>query len=168
MKNCTFRALGGDTVSPWNTADGMYFFQNCTMEGDVDFYCPRGWSWAENCRFVCHNPNAAIWHDGTGNESAKTVLKNCSFTGDSGYALGRYHRDAQFYLLDCQFSADMADRPIYKVKKDTALQWPERIFYHNCHRTGGDFGWHRDNVPDSLAQKITWDWTFEKKWSITP
>ncbi len=39
--NCHFKAFGGDTVSPWNVEDGMFYFKNCIMEGGVDFYCPR-------------------------------------------------------------------------------------------------------------------------------
>jgi pectinesterase len=164
VENCTFRALGGDTVSPWDVEKGMYIFKNCTMEGGVDFYCPRGWSWAENCTFICHNMNAAIWHDGTGNQSAKTVLKNCTFSGDKGYKLGRYHRDAQFYLLDCKFSKDMADAPIYKVRKDTILQWEHRVFYNNCHRENADFQWFANNLTDEEAKKITVETVFEGRW----
>ena len=48
VRHCTFRALGGDTVSPWDTEAGAYYFKDCTMEGGVDFYCPRGWAYAEN------------------------------------------------------------------------------------------------------------------------
>ncbi|MEO7482184.1 MAG: pectinesterase family protein, partial [Ferruginibacter sp.] len=44
--NCYFKAYGGDTVSPWNVEDGMFYFKDCIMEGGVDFYCPRGWAWA--------------------------------------------------------------------------------------------------------------------------
>ena len=73
VKNCNFHSRGGDTVSPWDVDNGTFWFQDCTMEGAVDFYCPRGWAYAENCYFICHNLNAAIWHDGTGTESAKTV-----------------------------------------------------------------------------------------------
>ena len=40
--NCHFRAYAGDTVSPWNLQDGMFYFKDCIMEGGVDFYCPRG------------------------------------------------------------------------------------------------------------------------------
>ncbi len=164
VKNCTFRALGGDTVSPWDVENGMYIFKNCTMEGGVDFYCPRGWSWAENCTFICHNMNAAIWHDGTGNQSAKTVLKNCTFTGDKGFKLGRYHRDAQFYLLNCQFSKDMADAPIYKVRQDTTLQWGHRVFYSNCHREGGDYQWFANNLAKKEAKKMSIETLFEGRW----
>ena len=38
VKNCIFTAYGGDTVSPWNTDDGMFYFKDCVMEGGVDFY----------------------------------------------------------------------------------------------------------------------------------
>jgi pectinesterase len=81
-KNCIFRAFGGDTVSPWNPEDGMFYFKDCIMEGGVDFYCPRGWAWAQNCSCIAHGNTAAIWHDGSKYEDSKTVLVNCNFTGD--------------------------------------------------------------------------------------
>ena len=63
--NCHFKAYGGDTVSPWNVDGGMFYFKDCIMEGGVDFYCPRGWAYAENCEFITHTGTAAIWHDGS-------------------------------------------------------------------------------------------------------
>lgn len=42
--NCHFRSFGGDTVSPWEVESGLWYFKDCTMEGGVDFYCPRGWA----------------------------------------------------------------------------------------------------------------------------
>ena len=169
FKNCTFRALGGDTVSPWDVTGGLYYFKDCTMEGGVDFYCPRGWAWAEGCRFICHNLNAAIWHDGSGAESARTVLKNCTFEGDDGFKLGRYHRDAQFYLIGCRFAPNMADADIYWVTGSPApAKWGHRVYYHDCHRTGprqagGDYAWHRDNLPIA-AKDVTVNWAFEGRW----
>lgn len=100
-RNCIFKAYGGDTVSPWNKENGQFYFLNCEMEGGVDFYCPRGWAYAENCVFNAHGNVAAIWHDGSAVKESKTVLKNCVFKGEDGFKLGRYHRDAQFYLIDC-------------------------------------------------------------------
>jgi PelA/Pel-15E family pectate lyase len=167
-KNCNFHSWGGDTVSPWDVDNGTFKFLGCTMEGAVDFYCPRGWSYAENCYFICHNNNAAIWHDGTGTESAKTVLKNCHFTGDKDYKLGRFHRDAQFYLINCTFSKDMANADIYQVRKDTILMWGKRVSYYNCHREGGDFTWHKDNLDKKIAQKINADWTLKERWNQVP
>lgn len=169
VKNCIFRAYGGDTVSPWNTWEGMYYFKDCIMEGHVDFYCPRGWALAENCLFICHNNNAGIWHDGSDVQSSKTVLINCSFTGDDGFKLGRYHRDAQFYLLNCSFPKNMADAEIYWVpskEKRDSLKWGKRVYYYNSHRRGGDYAWHKDNLPEGFGiNDFNAAWVFDYKWN---
>lgn len=171
VKNCIFRAYGGDTVSPWNTWEGMYYFKDCVMEGGVDFYCPRGWALAENCTFICHNNNAAIWHDGSDVQSSKTVLINCKFTGDDGFKLGRYHRDAQFYLLNCSFAKNMADAEIYWVpskEKRDSLKWGKRIYYYNCKTKGGDYAWHKNNLPaDFGINEYNVPWVFDYKWNPT-
>ncbi|HEY0677525.1 MAG TPA: hypothetical protein VGD17_04530, partial [Chitinophagaceae bacterium] len=167
--NCHFKAFGGDTVSPWNTENGMFYFSNCTMEGGVDFYCPRGWAYAENCEFIALTGPATIWHDGSKHEDSKTVLVNCSFKGFDGFNLGRYHRDAQFYLINCTFAAAMADKPIYRVQTNNIIRWGERVYYFNCHREGGDYSWHRDNLtsapgsPKALA--IDAAWVFRDRWN---
>ncbi len=170
VKNCTFRALGGDTVSPWDTEAGLYYFKDCTMEGAVDFYCPRGWAYAENCRFECHNLNAAIWHDGSGNRDEKTVLKNCTFVGDDGFKLGRFHREAQFYLIGCKFPHNMADADIYWAESGPgAKQWGRRVYYADCHRAGGDYAWMKTNLATAegapKAAAITPAWTFGGRWN---
>lgn len=166
--NCRFRAYGGDTVSPWNVEGGLFYFKDCIMEGGVDFYCPRGWAWAENCRFIAHSGTAAIWHDGSRNPDAKTVLVNCSFEGFSGFRLGRFHRDAQFYLLHCRFAANMADEDIYVAASSPGLLWGRRVYYFNCHRTGGDYAWHRDNLAAApgapAADQVTPAWLFKGRW----
>ncbi len=171
VKNCIFRAYGGDTVSPWNTWEGMYYFKDCVMEGGVDFYCPRGWALAENCTFICHNNNAAIWHDGSDVQSSKTVLINCKFTGDDGFKLGRYHRDAQFYLLNCSFAKNMADAEIYWVpskEKRDSLKWGNRIYYYNCKTKGGDYSWHKNNLPANFGiNDYNIPWVFDYKWNPT-
>jgi PelA/Pel-15E family pectate lyase len=167
--NCIFRAYGGDTVSPWNTWEGMYYFKDCIMEGGVDFYCPRGWALAENCTFICHNNNAAIWHDGSDVQLSKTVLINCVFKGDDNFKLGRYHRDAQFYLLNCSFPKNMADADIYWVpskEKRDSLKWGTRVYYYNCHKKGGDYAWHKDNLPDGWGiNDFNVPWVFDYKWN---
>ena len=170
VRHCTFRALGGDTVSPWDTEAGAYYFQDCTMEGGVDFYCPRGWAYAENCRFICHSREAAIWHDGSGSRDSKTVLRNCTFTGDDGFKLGRFHREAQFYLIDCKFAENMADADIYHAASGPgAKQWGRRVYYAGCHRAGGDYAWMKDNLATAegapKAQEITAAWTFGGRWN---
>jgi pectinesterase len=166
--NCRFRAYAGDTVSPWNLVDGMFYFKDCLMEGGVDFYCPRGYAWAENCRFYAHTGSASIWHDGSTNPGYKTVLKNCTFDGFKGFNLGRYHKDAQFLLIGCRFSKNMADSDIYLVPTDNKIQWGRRVYYFDCHRDGGDYTWFRDNLNTAMnlpgAEAITVDWLFKNKW----
>ena len=164
--NCHFRAYAGDTVSPWNTKNGMFYFKDCIMEGGVDFYCPRGWAWAENCKFYANTGPASIWHDGSGDPDSKTILKNCTFDGYKGFKLGRYHREAQFYIVDCNFSKNMADSAIYHVTA-TTIKWGERIYYYNCRRAGGkDFSWYANNLPAGLkADDININWVFKNKWN---
>jgi pectinesterase len=165
--NCNLKSFGGDTVSPWNVENGMFYFRGCAMEGAVDFYCPRGWAYAEDCSFHAHGGTAAIWHDGSRHESSKTVLRNCSFTGFDGFNLGRYHHDAQFYLIDCSFSKNMADKDIFLVPTTNTMKWNRRVYYHNCHREGGDYAWHKNNLPENVkAGDVNADWTFEGKWRV--
>jgi PelA/Pel-15E family pectate lyase len=164
--NCIFRAWGGDTVSPWNTEDGMFYFKDCTMEGGVDFYCPRGWALADNCTFICQSSPAAIWHDGSKYESSKTVLLNCKFSGDDNFNLGRYHRDAQFYLLNCTFANNMADKDIYLVPTNNKILWGRRVYYYNCHRAAGDFAWYKNNLPaDFGINEFNVPWVYDYKWN---
>jgi pectinesterase len=168
--NCHFKSKAGDTVSPWETGNGMWYFKDCVMEGGVDFYCPRGWAWAENCEFICHGGTAAIWHDGSGNKDSKTVLMNCSFKGFDGFLLGRYHREAQFYLVNSVFAKNMRDTAIYWVPSSNQLQWGHRVYYYNCKREGGkDFNWYKNNLPDSLkAEDINVKWVFGERWRPVP
>jgi pectinesterase len=166
--NCRFRAYAGDTVSPWNLDDGMFYFKDCLMEGGVDFYCPRGWAWAENCHFYANTGPASIWHDGSKNPDFKTVLKNCSFDGYNGFKLGRYHKEAQFYLIGCKFSRHMADSDIYLVPTNVPLKWGRRVYYYDCHKEGGDYTWFKNNLNTAQgspkAEEITVDWVFKGKW----
>jgi len=165
--NCRFSAFGGDTVSPWEVENGMWYFKDCIMEGGVDFYCPRGWAWAENCEFIAFNGTASIWHDGSKVKDSKTVLVNCRFKGYDGFLLGRYHRDAQFYLVNCEFAKNMKDSAIYRVPTNNIIQWGHRVYYYNCHREGGnDFAWYANNLPTGIdAKNITVNWVFKNKWT---
>ncbi|MEO7531952.1 MAG: pectate lyase [Sediminibacterium sp.] len=171
VRNCNLLAYGGDTVSPWNTDNGMFYFKDCLMEGGVDFYCPRGWAFAENCEFVAHGNVAAIWHDGSKYKDSKTVLVNCRFRGDDGFKLGRYHRDAQFYLINCSFAKNMADAPVYfnASNPQNVIQWGHRVYFYNDHKEGGDYTWFANNLQTAdgapSADKITIAWTFAGKWN---
>jgi len=169
--NCNLKAFAGDTVSPWNLEDGMFYFKDCEMEGGVDFYCPRGWAYAENCTFTANTGPASVWHDGSKYEDEKTVLVNCTFKGYDGFMLGRYHKDAQFYFINCVFANNMADKPVYLVPvQGNTINWGERIYFYNCHRKAGDYKWFADNLqkakntPD--AKTISPAWVFGNRWNI--
>ncbi len=163
--NCYFRAYAGDTVSPWDVENGMWYFKDCVMEGGVDFYCPRGWAWAENCEFIANTGSAAIWHDGSKYEDSKTVLINCRFKGYDGFLLGRYHRDAQFYLINCLFADNMKDAAIYRVPTANNIQWGERIYYYNCLRKAGNYKWFADNISKELVDRMNTRWVFGERWN---
>ena len=171
IDDCKIIADGGDTVSLWNTQDGMYYHRNCYFEGYVDYVCPRGFCFIENSTFFGRNLTASIWHDGSNNEDQKFVIRNCRFDGVEGFPLGRFHRDAQFILIDCTFSKNMADKKIFFAPSNPPriLQWGEdRIYFFNCRREGEDFDWHKDNL-DNLKdhpkpEEITAAWVFNNKW----
>jgi pectinesterase len=164
----TIAADGGDTLSLWNTDSGMYYHADCTFEGWVDYVCPRGWCYITNSRFIGHSRTASIWHDGSLNPDAKLVVRRSSFDGDDNFALGRNNRDGQFYLLDCLFSAAMANRPIYLPSPRESYRWGERYYYFGDRRDTGDYAWFTNNLsaaPGAPAPAdITARWTFHGRW----
>jgi PelA/Pel-15E family pectate lyase len=161
-------ADGGDTVSLWNAFTGMSYHASCTFEGWVDFVCPRGSSFVTNSRFVAHSPTAAIWHDGSKDRDHRFVVRSSRFDGEPGFPLGRNNRDGQFYLLDCAFSPNMADRPIYLPSAPETYAWEPRVFFHGCHGEDGDRAWFADNLRDAdfspAPVEITPEWTFCGQW----
>jgi pectinesterase len=161
---CRFAAFGGDTVSPWEVDTGCWYFKDCIMEGGVDFYCPRGWAYAENCTFIAHSGTAAIWHDGSLHEDSKTVLVNCTFSGFDQFQLGRYHRDAQFFLIGCTFADNMRDQPIYRVPTNNVIRWGDRIYYFNCTRKAGNYSWFANNISKEKAEQMKPSLIFGDRW----
>lgn len=161
-------ADGGDTLSLWNTGNGMYYHADCDFEGWVDYVCPRGWCYITNSRFFGRNLTASIWHDGSRDKEQKFVIRRSSFDGVPGFPLGRSNRDGQFFLLDNRFSATMADRPIYRPSADSAYQWSMRNYYWNNQRDGANFAWFADNLSQAAgaprARAITPTWTFQGRW----
>jgi pectinesterase len=169
LVNCNVWADGGDTMSLWNPASGMYYHANCDFKGYVDYVCPRGWCYITNSRFYGYNNSASIWHDGSVDSTSKFVICRSSFDGIPDFPLGRYHKDAQFYLLDCNFSRNMADRSIYPVDSASKYKWGQRTYYWNCHRDGGDYAWFHDNLELAYGGPVKDDvisalWTFKGEW----
>lgn len=161
-------ADGGDTLSLWNTENGMYYHADCDFEGWVDFVCPRGWCYVTGSRFFGHSLTASIWHDGSKNREQRFVIRRSSFDGVPGFPLGRNNRDGQFFLLDARFSTAMADRPIYRPSAEESYLWPPRVYFWNCAREGSPFPWFADNLRQAEAvprpRDVTAKWTFQGRW----
>jgi rhamnogalacturonyl hydrolase YesR/beta-xylosidase/lysophospholipase L1-like esterase len=161
-------ADGGDTLSLWNAESGLSYYADSYFEGYVDYVCPRGWAYVTNSRFFGHNTTASIWHDGSKNKSQKFVIRHSSFDGVPNFALGRNHRDGQFYLIEDRFSASMADKPIYPSPAPDPRQWGERYYYASDHRTRGDYAWFADNLRSAEGspreEDVTAAWAFDGQW----
>ena len=185
--DCDVLSEGADTLALWGERNGSYQAR-LNIRGSVDFVCPRGWCYMTDCTFYEVNPraHAAIWHDGSKDKDMKFVLRSCRFDGVDNWILARHHHDAQFFLLDCTFSKAMRDLPpkrvVYPiewdkpsendVKKNQGLDasniWGERAYFYNCHRDGGDYAWHTNNLSSAPGapqpEQITAMWTFAGKW----
>jgi pectinesterase len=184
--DCDVLSEGADTVSLWRGEDGRYYHARCNFRGAVDFVCPRGWCFIRDSSFFETKNTAALWHDGSKGRDMKFVLRGCTFDGVDGWNLARHHHDAQFFLLDCTFSKSMIDRAPFRViyplggkeptdadvKKNAELdktnRWGERSYFYNCHRAGGDYAWHADNLGSASSspkpEQITPAWTFAGTW----
>jgi pectinesterase len=174
ITNCNVLSKGGDTVSLWNYKEGMYYHADCYFEGAVDFVCPRGWCFIRDSKFYQIKKTAALWHDGHYDPHQKFVILNSDFDGVEGFSLGRHHYQAQFYLLDCRFAANMGDRPIYlHTYDDPAKNNPyyhgDRNYFYHCTKAGTAYAWYADNLskaPGSPSpEKITPAWTFNGRWN---
>ncbi len=174
LANCNIISRGGDTVSLWNYKSGKYYHSGCYFEGSVDFVCPRGWCYIRDSKFYELKETAAIWHAGIEDRNQKLVICNSWFDGVKGFYLGRHHYDAQFFLINCSFSENMADIPIFRVlyENEPARNRPnifgDRYYYYNCHRKGGDFSWFGNNLHEAenspAPGDITPGWTFNGEW----
>jgi pectinesterase len=186
MVDCDVLSDGADTVSLWLGERGRYYHARCNFRGSVDFICPRGWCYITNCSFFEMKATAAVWHDGRVDADMKFVLRHCRFDGVEGWNLARHHRDAQFFFLDCAFSKTMIDRAPFRViyplngaapseadrrrnqELDKDNRWGERSYFFNCHRDGGDYAWHTNNLSAAPGAPepggITAAWTFAGKW----
>ena len=174
ITNCSMISKGGDTVSLWDYKTGMYYHSNCYFEGAVDFVCPRGWCFIRDSEFYEVKKTAAIWHAGGYDKNQKFVIRNSFFDGVKEFELGRHHYEAQFYLLDCRYSENMLDQPIFRVTytdttRNRPFNWGKRYYFVNAQKEGKQFDWLSDNL-NSAEENITPEmitplWTFDGKWN---
>lgn len=172
IQNCNVFSKGADTVSLWDYKTGMYYHANCSFTGSVDFVCPRGWCFIRDSNFYEHKQTAAIWHAGGYDQDQKFVIINSSFDGVKGFELGRHHYEAQFFLIDCEFSENMSSKPIYRVTYEDSTRnrpynWGKRNYFFNSIKNGEQFDWLQNNLEkvEVSKDKITAEWTFNGKWN---
>ncbi|WP_317129717.1 pectate lyase [Hymenobacter jejuensis] len=65
----------------------------------------------------------------------------------------------------------MADADIYHAKSGPGTpKWGRRVYYYNCHRKGGDYAWHKDNLATAAnaptVKQINADWAFGGRWYL--
>ncbi len=169
--NCNVWADGNDALSLWPSGGGLSYHADLFLRcPGIDFLCPRGWCYATRCHFL-GNKRAILWHDGSNDKDKKLVVKDSYFDALSPAILGRYHRDAQFVLLNCRLSAQILDTNIryaYSDRQPDPNQWGLRAYYYNCYREGGDSGWLRNNLDQMegapAPHAITAQWTFRNQW----
>jgi pectinesterase len=178
----------GPAASAWRKG-GRYYHARLKIEGSVDFVCPRGWCYIVDSEIIQVNPRAtaAVWHDGSRDPDQKFTLQRCRFDGPPNWYLARWHHDAQFFFVDCTFSATLRDRAPYRViypldggppseadrqknaQNDRSNVLGNRVYYADCHKDGGDYAWHRDNLATAPGapkrDDITAAWTFAQSWN---
>lgn len=172
--NCRIIAGGADTLSLWNKTDGMYYHDNCYFEGHTDMVCPRGRAFFSNSVFNNKKAYATLWHDGELNEQQKLVVRDSRFDGVPGFMLGRRHYDGQFYLINNQYSTNMADKPIFRhtyptePARDRPNLWGDRYYFSHNDPSQIIYPWLSNNLashPKQLQpEQITASWTFDGRW----
>ncbi|MBU1311048.1 MAG: pectin esterase [Gammaproteobacteria bacterium] len=169
--NCRIIAGGADTLSLWNKTDGMYYHHNCYFEGHTDMVCPRGWAFFSNSTFINKKAYATLWHDGELDPAQKLVVRDSRFDGVAGFMLGRRHYDAQFYLINNQYSSNMADKPIFRhtypaePDRNRANAWGDRYYFSHADSRQILYPWLQSHSPAELKpEQIGAKWTFAGRW----
>ena len=136
----------------------------------VDILCPRGWCYATRIK-IYGDGRALIWHDGRGDYNKKLVITDSYFDSKSPVTLGRYHHDAQIFLLNCTTSEKIIDHPIgyaYSDKVLDTIPWGQRIYLYNLKRDGGNFAWMKNNLEQAKdapqQEEINARWNFDGAW----
>ena len=171
LHQCRIISDGADTVSLWNKNTGMYYHSYCHFEGYTDMVCPRGWALIENSTFFNKKPSATLWHDGELDITQKLVVNTSYFDGIKGFWLGRHHYDAQFYILNSQFSTNMADKPIFKktyqnIERIKPNLYGKRYFFFN-NQASPEIHWIANNIyPNKtfLKNQSLESWVFNQQW----
>lgn len=171
--NCRIMSDGNATLSLWRSGGGMYYLADLVVRSKGgDFFCPRGTCFATRCTFA-GSGSAMIGHDGRSDKDAKLVITNSIFTATKPTKLGRYYHDAQFCLINCKMSESINDEDIsyaYPDKVEDPCPWGKRVYYLDCVREGGDYGFLQNNISTNNNESPVYlvsnaKTTFKNKWN---
>ena len=151
---CQVLCLHKDTFAPWGKNGGMYYVSDCTFRGSIDAFCPRGWCYALNCRFIETKSSSPIWHEGVATEDQRLVIQGGSVHSEYNkqVKLQNSQNYAKFYYLDVHFSDSIAELG------KSATQY----FYNNRGLNG--LTWYADNITAAVRKPMDAAWTFGGNW----
>lgn len=175
INNCNILNNGANTVCLMDYKTGMYYLKDCKIEGAVDFMKAMGWCHIENCSFFQKEAIASIWHAGINNPNQKMVVKNSYFDGVDNFFIGRHHFDAEFFIVDCEFSDKLADKPLYRKlypktpEKERPYIFGDRHYYSGSKQNKTNYAWLKDNLKEYdsavLPEAINPEFTFDGQWN---
>ncbi len=172
IADCNIFSDGNNCISLWNSCGGFYYLADCFCSSPgFDSISPRGWCFMTRCK-IYGGGGAMLWHDGRCSEDAKLVIKDSFFDGRCPTVLGRYHRNSQFFLIDCSCSSKIIDHPVTYAYSDQVLDTislGNRVYFYNFKRKGGNYPWMMNNLEESkqkpAPEEVTVQWTFRNEWN---
>lgn len=129
--DCDVLCKWKDTFAPWGKDNGMYYVENCTFRGSIDAFCPRGWCYALNCRFIETRDSSPIWHEGVSGLNQKLVIQGGSVHSEKNKntKLQNQQGSPSFYYLDVNLSDSIGSQGssgpsyYYNVKGNSTYSW---------------------------------------------
>lgn len=154
VMNCNVLALWKDTFAPWGKAGGMYYVSDCTFRGSIDAFCPRGYCYAINNRYIETKSSSPIWHEGVAQEDQKLVIQGGSVHSEynKNVKLQNAQNYAKFYYLDVRLSDSI-----------TQLGNSSPTWFYGV-KGKSDLSWFSNNLTLSDRKQIDAKWTFQEKW----
>jgi pectinesterase len=139
-----------DTFALWGKDNGMYYVNNCTFRGSIDAFCPRGWCYALNCRFIETRDSSPVWMEGVSGLNQKLVVQGGSVHSEKNKKtkLQNQQGSPSFYYLDVALSDSIGS------------QGSSGPSYYYRVSGNSSYTWFADNISLEQRKQIDSQWTF--------
>jgi pectinesterase len=139
-----------DTLALWGKEKGMYYVNNCVFRGSIDAFCPRGWCYALNCRFIETRDSSPIWMEGVSGLDQKLVVQGGSVHSEKNKKtkLQNQQGSPSFYYLDVVLSDSIGS------------QGSSGPSYYYQVQGNSSYTWFKDNISLEQRKLIDSKWTF--------